>query len=142
MQHRPEARSFLGSHSHALYRSRGQHTRHATKSTEDNCCTVCSGDHTVKLISCRTGRCLKVLMGHRRTPWVVRFHPTSPRLLASGSLDYEVRQFAPTRPRKCPLLRAWWWLKMVCKRASMSHGDCIKRACLHPGLVYGLACNR
>ncbi|KAK9806274.1 hypothetical protein WJX72_008088 [[Myrmecia] bisecta] len=49
------------------------------------------GDHTVKIICCRTGRCLKVLTGHRRTPWVVRFHPSSPRIVASGSLDYEVR---------------------------------------------------
>jgi WD40 repeat protein len=54
------------------------------------CVCCCSGDHTVKIICCRTGQCLKVLLGHRRTPWVVRFHPQTPRLLASGSLDYEV----------------------------------------------------
>ncbi|KAL8121995.1 hypothetical protein AgCh_018650 [Apium graveolens] len=49
------------------------------------------GDHTVKIIDCQTGRCLKVLSGHRRTPWVVRFHPLCPDILASGSLDHEVR---------------------------------------------------
>ncbi|XP_042026361.1 uncharacterized protein LOC121773545 isoform X2 [Salvia splendens] len=49
------------------------------------------GDHTVKIISCQTGKCLKVLSGHRRTPWVVRFHPLYPDILASGSLDHEVR---------------------------------------------------
>ncbi|KAJ6825073.1 uncharacterized protein M6B38_378410 [Iris pallida] len=49
------------------------------------------GDHTVKIIDCRTGRCLKVLSGHRRTPWVVRFHPLYSEILASGSLDHEVR---------------------------------------------------
>ncbi|EPS67054.1 hypothetical protein M569_07721, partial [Genlisea aurea] len=49
------------------------------------------GDHTVKIIDCRTGKCLKVLSGHRRTPWVVRFHPLYPEVLASGSLDHEVR---------------------------------------------------
>ncbi|RXH71316.1 hypothetical protein DVH24_018671 [Malus domestica] len=49
------------------------------------------GDHTVKIIDCRTGICLKVLSGHRRTPWVVRFHPLYPDILASGSLDHEVR---------------------------------------------------
>ncbi|KAK3009904.1 hypothetical protein RJ639_010974, partial [Escallonia herrerae] len=49
------------------------------------------GDHTVKVIDCQTGRCLKVLSGHRRTPWVVRFHPLCPEILASGSLDHEVR---------------------------------------------------
>ncbi|XP_038713783.1 uncharacterized protein LOC120007553 isoform X1 [Tripterygium wilfordii] len=49
------------------------------------------GDHTVKVIDCQTGNCLKVLSGHRRTPWVVRFHPLHPEILVSGSLDYEVR---------------------------------------------------
>ncbi|KAM7270272.1 hypothetical protein ACFE04_029486 [Oxalis oulophora] len=49
------------------------------------------GDHTVKIIDWQTGRCLKVLSGHRRTPWVVRFHPLQPEILASGSLDHEVR---------------------------------------------------
>ncbi|OWM74735.1 hypothetical protein CDL15_Pgr009282 [Punica granatum] len=49
------------------------------------------GDHTVKIIDCQTGSCLKVLIGHRRTPWVVRFHPLYPEILASGSLDHEVR---------------------------------------------------
>ncbi|KAK3268211.1 hypothetical protein CYMTET_23274 [Cymbomonas tetramitiformis] len=49
------------------------------------------GDHTVKLICCRTATCLRTLEGHRRTPWVVRFHPTSSQILASGSLDHEVR---------------------------------------------------
>ncbi|KAI3847270.1 hypothetical protein MKX03_023945 [Papaver bracteatum] len=49
------------------------------------------GDHTVKIIDCQTGNCLKVLSGHRRTPWVVRFHPVYPEILASGSLDHEVR---------------------------------------------------
>ncbi|KAJ9682979.1 hypothetical protein PVL29_018818 [Vitis rotundifolia] len=38
------------------------------------------GDHTV-------------LTGHRRTPWVVRFHPVHPEILASGSLDHEVRMW-------------------------------------------------
>ncbi|CAH9091728.1 unnamed protein product [Cuscuta epithymum] len=49
------------------------------------------GDHTVKIIECQTGKCLKVLSGHRRTPWVVRFHPFYSDILASGSLDHEVR---------------------------------------------------
>ncbi|XP_057424462.1 uncharacterized protein LOC130718039 isoform X3 [Lotus japonicus] len=49
------------------------------------------GDHTVKLMDCQTGNCLQVLVGHRRTPWVVRFHPLHQRILVSGSLDQEVR---------------------------------------------------
>ena len=32
-----------------------------------------SGDHTVKIIDCKSGTCLKVLSGHRRTPWVVNY---------------------------------------------------------------------
>lgn len=50
-----------------------------------------SGDHTVKITSCNSGALSRVLTGHRRTPWVVRFHPRNPALLASGSLDHEVR---------------------------------------------------
>lgn len=49
------------------------------------------GDHTVKIIDVRTGVCVQALSGHRRTPWVVRFHPLRSYLLASGSLDHEVR---------------------------------------------------
>ncbi len=38
-----------------------------------------SGDHTVKIIDCFTGACVKVLEGHSRTPWVVsRISPQSP----------------------------------------------------------------
>ena len=48
------------------------------------------GDHTVKLIECATGRMVRALEGHGRTPWVVRFHPTNSDVLASGSLDNTV----------------------------------------------------
>ena len=58
---------------------------------------ISSGDHTVKLVCCRTGACVRVLTGHRRTPWVVSFHPRSSALLASGSLDYEVRLYVAAR---------------------------------------------
>ncbi|KAJ0252585.1 WD_REPEATS_REGION domain-containing protein [Hirschfeldia incana] len=49
------------------------------------------GDHTVKIIDFQTGNCLKVLSGHHRTPWVVRFHPLDSEIVASGSLDQNVR---------------------------------------------------
>ena len=48
------------------------------------------GDHTVKLTDCGTGRTTRSLEGHRRTPWVVRFHPSDSNVLASGSLDNTV----------------------------------------------------
>ncbi|XP_024013300.1 uncharacterized protein LOC18020442 [Eutrema salsugineum] len=54
------------------------------------------GDHTVKIIDCETGSCLKVLSGHRRTPWVVRFHPQHSEIVASGSLDQDVRLWNTT----------------------------------------------
>lgn len=50
-----------------------------------------SGDHTVKISCCRTNLVLRSLAGHSRTPWVVRFHPRLPHLVASGSLDHQVR---------------------------------------------------
>jgi hypothetical protein len=56
----------------------------------------CSGDHTVKITSCHTDTLCRVLTGHRRTPWVVRFHPRNATLLASGSLDHEVRLWDAT----------------------------------------------
>ncbi|KAJ3693138.1 hypothetical protein LUZ60_012233 [Juncus effusus] len=49
------------------------------------------GDHTVKIIDSETGNCLKELSGHRRTPWVVSFHPLHSDIVASGSLDHELR---------------------------------------------------
>ncbi|GFP81962.1 activating molecule in becn1-regulated autophagy protein 1 [Phtheirospermum japonicum] len=63
----------------------------AAFSPDGNTLASTHGDHTVKIIDCRTGTCLKVLTGHRRTPWVVRFHPLYPEVVASGSLDHEVR---------------------------------------------------
>ncbi|CAH8358124.1 unnamed protein product [Eruca vesicaria subsp. sativa] len=49
------------------------------------------GDHTVKITDFQTGNCLKVLTGHMRTPWVVRFNPQRSEIVASGSLDQNVR---------------------------------------------------
>lgn len=49
------------------------------------------GDHTVKVFRCATWMVDCVLTGHERTPWTVKFHPHSNRLLASGSLDQTVR---------------------------------------------------
>ncbi|KAL5070933.1 hypothetical protein RYX36_021820 [Vicia faba] len=63
----------------------------ATFSQDGKVLASIHGDHTVNIIDCETGNCLKVLVGHRRTPWVVRFHPLQRQILASGSLDQEVR---------------------------------------------------
>lgn len=49
------------------------------------------GDHTVKITCCGTGRLLRSLEGHPRTPWTVKYHPTDSRILASGCLGHQVR---------------------------------------------------
>ncbi|KAF0755920.1 hypothetical protein AaE_004816 [Aphanomyces astaci] len=49
------------------------------------------GDHTVKIVCFATGRILQTLVGHPRTPWSVKFHPTNPRYVASGCLGYQIR---------------------------------------------------
>uniref|UniRef100_A0AAY4EJF0 Activating molecule in BECN1-regulated autophagy protein 1 n=1 Tax=Denticeps clupeoides TaxID=299321 RepID=A0AAY4EJF0_9TELE len=48
-------------------------------------------NHNIYITEVRTGKCLHSLVGHRRTPWCVTFHPTIPGLVASGCLDGEVR---------------------------------------------------
>lgn len=49
------------------------------------------GDHTVRIVDCKTGDCVDTLRGHPRTPWCLTFHPSSNQLLASGCLGGQVR---------------------------------------------------
>ncbi|XP_065147557.1 activating molecule in BECN1-regulated autophagy protein 1B [Paramisgurnus dabryanus] len=48
-------------------------------------------NHNIYITDVKTGKCLHSLVGHRRTPWCVTFHPTISGLVASGCLDGEVR---------------------------------------------------
>ncbi|KAJ8413118.1 hypothetical protein AAFF_G00107000 [Aldrovandia affinis] len=48
-------------------------------------------NHNIYITEVKTGKCLHSLVGHRRTPWCVTFHPTILGLVASGCLDGEVR---------------------------------------------------
>uniref|UniRef100_A0A8C4ZLH6 Autophagy/beclin-1 regulator 1b n=1 Tax=Gadus morhua TaxID=8049 RepID=A0A8C4ZLH6_GADMO len=48
-------------------------------------------NHNIYITEVKTGKCLHSLVGHRRTPWCVTFHPSIPGLVASGCLDGEVR---------------------------------------------------
>ncbi|MFT7814541.1 activating molecule in BECN1-regulated autophagy protein 1 [Arapaima gigas] len=48
-------------------------------------------NHNIYITEVKTGKCIHSLVGHRRTPWCVTFHPTILGLLASGCLDGEVR---------------------------------------------------
>ncbi|KAL7433239.1 hypothetical protein ACHAXM_003478 [Skeletonema potamos] len=49
------------------------------------------GDHTVKITCAHTGKLLRKLEGHPRTPWTVKYHPTNYRIVASGCLGCQVR---------------------------------------------------
>jgi len=58
------------------------------------------GDHTVKVIDFASGRVEATLVGHPRTPWTVKFHPTHPDIVASGCLGFEARIW-DTRTQAC-----------------------------------------
>ena len=49
------------------------------------------GDHTVKISCCHTGKLIRDLRGHSRTPWTVKYHPSNPNIVASGCLGFQVR---------------------------------------------------
>eukprot|EP00978_Attheya_sp_CCMP212_P048557 scaffold542150_cov47-Attheya_sp.AAC.1 len=49
------------------------------------------GDHTVKITCCATGKLIRHLEGHPRTPWTVKYHPLRPNIIASGCLGFQVR---------------------------------------------------
>lgn len=49
------------------------------------------GDHTVKVVDFETKEVVSTLVGHPRTPWTVKFHPTDPDIVASGCLGFEAR---------------------------------------------------
>eukprot|EP00562_Extubocellulus_spinifer_P009010 CAMPEP_0178490166 /NCGR_PEP_ID=MMETSP0696-20121128/10752_1 /TAXON_ID=265572 /ORGANISM="Extubocellulus spinifer, Strain CCMP396" /LENGTH=646 /DNA_ID=CAMNT_0020117991 /DNA_START=27 /DNA_END=1962 /DNA_ORIENTATION=- len=49
------------------------------------------GDHTVKITCCHTGKLIRNLDGHPRTPWTVKYHPTDSNIVASGCLGFQVR---------------------------------------------------
>mmetsp|Transcript_2569 Transcript_2569/g.4809 ORF Transcript_2569/g.4809 Transcript_2569/m.4809 type:complete len:768 (-) Transcript_2569:1037-3340(-) len=49
------------------------------------------GDHTVKISCCNTGALVRMLEGHPRTPWTVKYHPSKSNIVASGCLGHQVR---------------------------------------------------
>ena len=62
------------------------------------------GDHTVKITCCETGRLVRNLEGHPRTPWTVKYHPVDSNIVASGCLGFQVRvwdwNYRPYNSRK------------------------------------------
>ncbi|CAB0021017.1 unnamed protein product [Nesidiocoris tenuis] len=49
------------------------------------------GNHNIYITDVRSGRVVKTLSGHPRTPWCIAFHPSSNQILASGCLGGQVR---------------------------------------------------
>ncbi|XP_011267694.1 probable serine/threonine-protein kinase DDB_G0282963 isoform X3 [Camponotus floridanus] len=49
------------------------------------------GNHNVYITEISTGKNIKILSGHPRTPWCIAFHPSSSQILASGCLGGQVR---------------------------------------------------
>nr|XP_022918666.1 uncharacterized protein LOC111427675 [Onthophagus taurus]XP_022918667.1 uncharacterized protein LOC111427675 [Onthophagus taurus] len=49
------------------------------------------GNHNIYVTDSRTGKNIRTLSGHPRTPWCIAFHPTSNQILASGCLGGQVR---------------------------------------------------
>lgn len=49
------------------------------------------GNHNIYVSDVRSGKNIKTLVGHPRTPWCIAFHPTSNQIIASGCLGGQVR---------------------------------------------------
>lgn len=49
------------------------------------------GDHTIKVFEVKTGKRLASLVGHSRTAWTLCYHPYHNNIIASGSLDGEIK---------------------------------------------------
>ena len=62
------------------------------------------GDHTIKIIHFATGKVVKTLVGHPRTPWTVKFHPKLNNIVASGCLAGEVKVWDLSRDGVAPLV--------------------------------------
>jgi activator-of-BECN1-regulated-autophagy protein 1 len=99
--HRWRERDFLEASSaeYALFQPAPRSTIALCYNCDGTLLASTHGDHTVKLMHYATKSVYRTLTGHRRTPWVVRFHPQNPFLLASGSLDHEVRLWDATSGR-------------------------------------------
>jgi len=49
------------------------------------------GDHSIQVTDLASGKLVRTLTGHPRTPWSLAFHPSSSHILASGCLGGQVR---------------------------------------------------
>ena len=49
------------------------------------------GDHTIKIFDYYTRKQIRILEGHPRTPWTVKYHPTDSNIVASGCIGFVVK---------------------------------------------------
>lgn len=49
------------------------------------------GNHNIYVTDLKSGKNIRTLVGHPRTPWCIAFHPTCNELVASGCLGGQVR---------------------------------------------------
>lgn len=49
------------------------------------------GNHNVYVSELASGKHVRILKGHPRTPWCIAFHPSHPQLIGSGCLGGQVR---------------------------------------------------
>ncbi|XP_034185627.1 uncharacterized protein LOC117606808 isoform X1 [Osmia lignaria lignaria] len=75
------------------------------------------GNHNVYINEIATGKNIKTLSGHPRTPWCIAFHPSSSHILASGCLGGQVRV---------------WNLNGGCKVWNSENLTCISSLAFHP----------
>lgn len=49
------------------------------------------GNHNIYVSELASGKHVRILKGHPRTPWCIAFHPSHPQLIGSGCLGGQVR---------------------------------------------------
>lgn len=49
------------------------------------------GNHNIYVSELASGKHVRILRGHPRTPWCIAFHPSHPQLIGSGCLGGQVR---------------------------------------------------
>nr|CDM87254.2 activating molecule in beclin-1-regulated autophagy [Botryllus schlosseri] len=60
-------------------------------SSDNTLLASCHGDHNTHILDVSTKEVVRTLSGHERSPWCVTFHPKSNEIIATGSLNGEVR---------------------------------------------------
>eukprot|EP01025_Chloroclados_australasicus_P033560 TRINITY_DN3426_c0_g1_i1.p1 TRINITY_DN3426_c0_g1~~TRINITY_DN3426_c0_g1_i1.p1 ORF type:complete len:700 (-),score=69.59 TRINITY_DN3426_c0_g1_i1:4159-6258(-) len=86
------------------------------------------GDHTVKIFEWGSLQPVRVLSGHRRTPWVISWHPLDRNILVTGSLDSDVRIWN-TQTGRCIKQRTFE--KPIASMAFHPNGDLLAVAAGH-----------